>query len=294
MALKAEVEKLEDVGQQYRDQYKKIDGADGKTVFRLDVEAVGGLELTDPAGLLGTIEKLRPHEARSKKYGTITPEEATAAVAKVTELAEQLEELRTSKGGKFTDSEKQQLIAEMKRVHGEEIAKEKARSDARLLEVHRLRKEDAADAALIAVGFKSSRKFIRHELIKDLEVIEDENAKDAISRFKTVVRGPDAPERFVLDKATNSSRLMTAADRAAEMAQDKDLKRYLDVEDAGKPAQKAQNQNGYQPALNSGANGNASSQEQGQGGNRMVANPLAKPIENLRAALAVSKPVRAQ
>jgi hypothetical protein len=289
MALKAKVEKLDDVPQGVRDQYKKVE-ADGKTTWILDVEAVDGLELTDPSGLLSTVEKLRPLEGKLKRYGTLTPEEAIANVATIADLRAQLEAERL-KGNKVGDAERQQLMAErqqvveqMKRLSEEQVLAEKKRSQARLEEVIRLRRDEAADAALTEAGFKSARRMMKPVLVGELDVIEDETATDPTKRFRTVVRGtgPDGvAERLIVDPETKATRPMTPRDRALEMAKDKELGRYVDATEPPpiKPPN-ARNPSPPVPTPNKPKGTQPPSAE--------------NPVDNLRAAFASSRPTQPQ
>lgn len=235
MALKASLEKLEDAAGPLREHYKKIELADGKVVYQLDVEKVGGLELADTGGLLSSLEKERANGAKLQRYGTITPEEARANADRVTKLAEELEALKKQKPGRLADEERAQITAELNRVHAEALAKEKAASEARLSEVVRLRRDEAAERALVEAGFKGSADVLKPHLVSQIDVIEDAEAKDGAPRFRVVVRSENGGERQFIDPNTKLSRVMTPADRAREMATDAKFRPYLDVKTPEKP-----------------------------------------------------------
>lgn len=235
MALKASLEKLEDAPAALREHYKKIDLAEGKVVYQLDVEKVGGLELADTAGLLSSLERERTNGARLQRYGTITPEEAKANAEKVIRLSEENEALKKQKPGKITDDERAQITSELNRVHSEALAKEKATSEARLREVVRIRREEAAERALTDAGFKGAARILKPHLVNQIEVLEDADAKDGAQRFRVVVRSESGGERQFIDPDTKQSRVMTPVDRAREMAKDPEFRQYLDVPAKDKP-----------------------------------------------------------
>lgn len=219
--LKAKIDKLEDVPQEDRKHYKKIDLPDGKVEYLADVEKVGGFELADTGGLLKSLERERANGSKLSRYGTITPEEAAAAVAKVAELTEQLEARKGSKGAD-ADERVKQATAELSRAHAEALKKIEERSNARLSEVVRLRRTETALKEIRAAGFEDSAvELIAERLAKDIDVVEDEKG------FRSVVRGQDGTERIVPDNG--SVRPMTPADRAKELAVE--FKRYLAVKE---------------------------------------------------------------
>lgn len=232
MALKAILEKTDGLPADVAKEYKRVEGADGKVTFQLDVESVGGLELTDIAPMRRTIETLRQFEDRSKKYGAITPEEALANKAKVAELTSKIES--DAKDGKGGDERVRQVRAELEKTYGEQLNAEKANSEARLKEVHRLRKFETARAAAIEAGFKTAEKLITPLLIAEIDVIENLTATREEDRFSTVVRGEGGVPRRHISK--DSDRLLTVRERALELAKSEDLKRYVDApEPAKKP-----------------------------------------------------------
>lgn len=237
MALKASLDKLEDAPAAFREHYKKIDRADGTAIFQLDVEKVGGLELADTGGLLSSLEKERANGSKLQRYGTITPEEAKANAERVTKLAEELEALKKRNPGKLGDDERTQLQNEWNRVASAELAKEKATSEARLRRIQRKEREEAAESALAAAGFKSSAKILAPHLINEIEVLEEAEAKDDAQRFRVIVRSPTGGERQFIDPDTKQSRAMTPLDRAREMAKDPVFKPYVDVNTPTTPKQ---------------------------------------------------------
>ncbi len=239
MALKAKIDKLEDVPQEDRKHYKKIDLADGKVEFIADIEKVGGMELADTGGLLKSLEKERANGAKLARYGTITPEEATSNAAKVVELSEQLER-KGSKGGDAQELVKQ-ATNELARAHGEVVKKLESQSAARLAEVVRLRRTEAARKEAAAVGFEESAvELIAPFLEKDIDVVEDEKG------FRSVVKGEDGRERIV-SEGSGGVRPMTPADRARELAADPKYKRYLAPKEKPKAEPTPQSQPFYRP-----------------------------------------------
>ena len=229
MALKASLDKLEDAPAAFREHYKKIDLADGKVVFQLDVEKVGGLELADTGGLLSALERERSNGSKLQRYGTITPEEARANAEQLPKLKEQIEALQKQKGGKLTDDERTQIAAELNRVHAEALSKEKSTSEARLKELDRVLRQEAAERALEQAGFKGAVKMMKPHLVEQTELVEDPDAKDGAPRFRVVVRSETGGERQFIDPDTKQSRVMTPLDRAREMARHADFKDYVDV-----------------------------------------------------------------
>jgi len=270
MALKASVEKIEDIPAPLREHYKKIDLAEGKVSFQLDVEKVGGLELADTGGLLSSLEKERSNGAKLQRYGTITPEEARANSERIAKLTEELESLKKTKPGKLGDDERAQITNELNKVHSEALAREKAMSDARLREIVRIRREEAAERALAEAGFKSAAKILKPHLMDQIEVLEDPEAKDPAGRFRVVVRSDSGGERQYIDPETKQSRAMTPLDRAREMAKDNDFRPYLDAAPKAPAAS----------ASSSTASASASSNTPRPG------SALGSATERLRAALA--------
>lgn len=228
--LIAVIDKLEDAPVEDRKHYKKIDLADGTVEYHADIKGAKGVELQNVAGLLSTVEKLRQKEQALTKYGTVTPEEATASVARVAELTTQVEALKKGKNGDVEERIKQ-VEAELKRVHAEELVKERNRSESRRKALDKVLRDDAAAQALMEVGFKSANKLMRAALIPDIDVVEDDNGN-----FATVVRGPGGVERIVAEK-DGSTRRMTPLDRARELASSEEFRPYLDVKTETKPTQ---------------------------------------------------------
>jgi len=231
--LKAKISKLEDVPEAQRALYKKLEVEGGAAVFLLDVEKVDGYELADTQGLINGLQSERQKSHKLAKYGTITPEEASAAVTKVAELTEEVAALK--KGGKGLDERER---AELKRVHGEELKVERERSAARLDEVRRLRKEVVAEAALVSAGFRKTgiTKMMKPILAAEMEVVEDDKVMGE-GRFKTVVLGRNTDgtmvERIVGD-GKGGTRVMTPLDRALELAKEKDYSEYVSVDEPPK------------------------------------------------------------
>lgn len=282
MAVKAIYEKQEDIPAPLREHYAEVTAQDGKKSWRLAVEKVGDWELTDAApALINTIEKLRPSEAKLRKFGTITPDEAIASAARIGELQQQLEDA-SKKGGKLSDSEKTQITNELKRLHEVELAKEKARSDARLSEVHRLRKRVASDLGLRKAGYEGAMvDLLTEKLVLELDVVEDESAAGD-ARFRTVVRGDGGQERIVADTVTKQARTMTAEDRAIEYAAHPEWKRYLPAKAPPTPDPKTTGRGMTQPAATKKQPADTAARAQ----------PPESPIERLHAALAASSPAQ--
>lgn len=88
MALKAIVESLEGLSEDVAAEYSQRE--DGK--FQLQVDAIGGLELADTAGLKSALQKERQSVAdlkgEVKKYGDLDPDAAREALTKVEQLGE--------------------------------------------------------------------------------------------------------------------------------------------------------------------------------------------------------------
>lgn len=230
MALKTKLEKLDGLHPEVAKEYKKVDLQGGGHEFHLDAEAVGTFELTDVAPMKRTIETLRQFEDRVKKYGSVTPEEAIANKTKIGELTTQLEDAR--KDGKGGDERVKQVRQELEKTYGEQLSAANAASEARLKEVHRLRKYEAARAAAIEAGFKTAEELITPLLVGEIDVVENPTATREEDRFSTVVRGEGgAPRRFI---SKDTDRLLTVRERALELAKSEKFKRYVDVVDSVK------------------------------------------------------------
>lgn len=253
MALKAEIASLDGLPEAVAREYKKVEEG-GKTVFRLDVEKVGGLELADTGGLLSTIEKLRGFEARSARYGNITPEEAAANAKKVTDLTAELDRVRKDVNG--GDDRVRQVRKELEDAHAAAMATATQTADMRLAEVIRLRRDQAALSAVQAAGFRTTAKLMARLLMDEIEVSEDPKATDPEKRFVTTIKGEHGPRR-VVRKGEDGDRLMTPHERALELAAHEDFKRFVDAEEdpkKPKPGQKpAKNATQNQPPRQSGS-----------------------------------------
>lgn len=86
MALKAMLDKIEDLSSDIQAHYVEKDGK-----FFLDVTTVDGLELSDPRGLKSALSKEKDNASKAKKelsaFADIDPVKAREALAKIDEIA---------------------------------------------------------------------------------------------------------------------------------------------------------------------------------------------------------------
>ena len=129
MAFKAVYEKLEDVPEALKDQFKQ--GEDGK--FRPDIEAVDGWALEDVTGLKGTLEKemknRKEAEGKLKAFGDLNADEARKAIDRVKEIGDLDPEKEAEQiAAKKLELQREELVREHDKEKGELSGKLQART----------------------------------------------------------------------------------------------------------------------------------------------------------------------
>jgi hypothetical protein len=220
MALKAFYSKQDEIPKEHAAFYKKVDGSDGSSVFRLDVEKTDGWELADTGGLLSSLETERKAGRKLKLYGDITPDQATEAVTKLAELEAEVERLKEPPKGTSGDKWKARED-ELQRLHAEELRKEREKATGLLGQLDDVIGKQSALAELEANGFKEAAKMLLPHVIAQIG-FTDENGKR-----RSFVKRDDGSPRLVQENG--EAREMTVGDLVKSMASSADYKRWKDA-----------------------------------------------------------------
>lgn len=172
MALKAIVEKLDDIPEAIRGEYKEFDLADGKKAFRLDVTATNGYELEDVSGLRGTLSKemtkRKNLEKEVEKYKDIDPDRAREALAKLEEF-ENIDP--TKEADKIANTKFEAAKAQLLKKHSDEMNGEKTKSSKYRTKIDRLMIDSVAKSAI--ADLKGSIELLLPHIQTQTRVVED-------------------------------------------------------------------------------------------------------------------------
>lgn len=237
MALKAVIDKLEDVAEGVRGEYRAANTNDGETLkgkFILDVTALGGLGLENVEGLKSALGKERRRaddaEGKVKGFGDLDPAKTVAALAEL----EDLKKLDPKKeADKLAEVKVQAATQAMKADHEKVLGDEKKRSAGYREQVGKLLVDNVATSAL--TEHKGSVELL-------LPIIKSNTRlKETDSGFEVEVVDVSGNVRFGKD-----AKPMTVAELVADLKADAKFGRAFDA--SGKSGSGTpQNPNGGMP-----------------------------------------------
>lgn len=172
MALKAIIEKIEDVPEGVRGEYKEQTAEDGKKFFLLDVSPVNGFELDNVSSLKTALGAERTAKKKLEdqviKFKDIDPDKARDALTRLEEL-EAIDP--TKEADKIANTKFEAAKAQLLKKHSEELEGEKTKSSRYRSKIDRLMIDSVAKSAI--ADLKGSIDLLLPHVQSQTRVVED-------------------------------------------------------------------------------------------------------------------------
>lgn len=172
MALKAIIEKIEDVPEGVRGEYKEQTAGDGKKFFLLDVSPVNGYELDNVSSLKTALGAERTAkgklEAQVVKFKDLDPDKARDALARLEEL-EKIDP--TKEADKIANTKFEAAKTQLLKKHSDELEGERTKSSKYRSKIDRLMIDSVAKSAI--ADLKGSIDLLLPHVQSQTRVVED-------------------------------------------------------------------------------------------------------------------------